>query len=72
MSTSRLPKTLLSVTVKTMAYLCNRSLPQASNGTTPLEHITGEKPDLVDHRIFGCQVSVALLKEKKQRCYGEI
>ena len=61
---SKLPKNLWSVAVKTMAYLRNRSPTQANNGVTPLECITGEKPDLTHLRIFGSPVSVVVPKEK--------
>ena len=64
---SKLPKTLYSVVVETMAYLDNRSLAQDNNGTTPLKCITGEKPDLLHLMIFDCPVNVVLLKEKRKK-----
>lgn len=64
---SKLPKSLWSVAVKTMAYLRNRSPARANNGITPIERITGQKPDLAHLRIFGCPVSVAVPKEKRKK-----
>ena len=59
----KLPQNLWSVVVKTMAYLRNRSPTQANNGVMPLEHITGEKPDLTHLKIFGSPVSIMVPKE---------
>jgi hypothetical protein len=64
---SKLPKHLWSVAVKTMAYLRNRSPARANGGVTPIERITGEKPNLAHLRVFGSPVSVAVPKEKRRK-----
>jgi hypothetical protein len=66
-SGSVLTKKLRSIAVKTIAYLRNRSPARANNGITPIERLTGAKPDLAHLRIFGCPVSVAVPKEKRKK-----
>jgi hypothetical protein len=63
---AKLPRKLWSVAVKTMAYLHNRSPMLANQGCTPIEVITGEKPNLAHLRIFGTPISVAVQKERGQ------
>ena len=55
---SKLPKNLWSIAVKTMAHLRNRSPAWANEGMTPIERITGEKPNLAHLKVFGCPTSV--------------
>jgi hypothetical protein len=50
-----------------MAYLRNRSPTRANGGVTPLERLTGVKPDLANLRVFGCPVSVAIPAQKRQK-----
>jgi hypothetical protein len=64
---AKLPKRLWSVAIKTMAYLRNRSPTRANDGRTPIEILTGGKPDLAHLRIFGSPVSVAIPAEKRQK-----
>ena len=65
--TSKLPKNLWSIAVKTMAYLCNQSPTWANEGMTPIEHITGKKPNLAHLKVFGCPTNIAVPKEKKKK-----
>jgi hypothetical protein len=64
---STLPKNMWSFAVKTMAYLRNRSLSNANEGQTAIHQLTGSKPDLSHLRIFGCPISVAIPKQKRQK-----
>jgi hypothetical protein len=61
---SELPKRLWSVAVKTMAYLSNRLPAHANGGVTPIQCITGEKPNLAHLRVPDSPVSVVVPKEK--------
>jgi hypothetical protein len=64
---AKLPKNMWSVAVKTKTYLKNRSPTRANQGQTPLEKLTGEKPDLSHLRTFGCPVSVAIPSQKRKK-----
>ena len=65
--TSKLPKNLWSIAIKTMAYPCNWSPAWANEGMMPIERITGEKPNLAHLKVFGCPTSVAVSKEKRKK-----
>ena len=65
---AKLPLFLWSIAVKTMMYLKNRSPTRANDGQTPIEQVTGEKPDLSHLRIFGQKLhfqKMPLIKSKK-------
>jgi hypothetical protein len=64
---AKLPKHLWSAAIQTMTYLRNRSPTRANDRVTPLERISGTKPDLSNLRIFGCPVSVAIPAQKRQK-----
>ena len=49
------------------AYLYNRSPSRVLGGRTPFEFWTGEKPDLSNLRIFGCQAWVQVPKQRRKK-----
>jgi hypothetical protein len=55
---SGLPKFLWGEAVRHAVWLKNHTSTKALQGLTPYEALTGNKPDLTDLRIWGCQVWV--------------
>ena len=59
-----LPKKYWSLAFTVAAYLWNRSPTRANGYRMPYKVFYGEKPDLRHLHVFGCNVSVAIPKEK--------
>jgi transposase InsO family protein len=55
---SGLPKFLWSEAVRHAVWLKNRTSTKALDGRTPFEALTGQKPDLSNLHLWGCQVWV--------------
>src|SRR6266487_3293812 len=64
---SDLPISLWSELLETAAYLRNRSPTKHLKGKTPYEALFGEKPDLSNLRIIGCQAWALIPKEKRSK-----
>ena len=62
-----LPISLWSELLETAAYLRNRSPTKYLSDKTPFEALHGEKPDLTNLRIIGCQAWALILKEKRSK-----
>src|SRR6266487_4981717 len=64
---SDLPISLWSELLESAAYLRNRSPTKHLKGKTPYEALYGEKPDLSNLRIIGCQAWALIPREKRSK-----
>src|SRR6266487_1744312 len=64
---SDLPISLWSELLESAAYLRNRSPTKHLKGKTPYEALFGEKPDLSNLRIIGCQAWALIPREKRSK-----
>jgi hypothetical protein len=62
-----LPMHLWEEAVKTTVYVQNKSPHKVLENKTPEEMFSGEKPEVIHFRIFGCPVFVHVPKEKRTK-----
>jgi hypothetical protein len=62
-----LPMHLWEEASSTVVYMQNRSPHKIYGNKTPEEVFTGKKPEVSHLRIFGCQVSIHVPKEKRTK-----
>ena len=64
---SKLPKTFWGEAVSTAVYLRNRSPTTSVKGMTPMEALTGRKPNVESLRVFGCMAFAPIPKDERQK-----
>ena len=64
---AHLPKIFWAEAISTAVYLRNRSPTTAVTGKTPFEALTGKKPNVQNHNIFGCLAYSHVAKDKRQK-----
>uniref|UniRef100_A0A0A9XVJ9 Retrovirus-related Pol polyprotein from transposon TNT 1-94 n=1 Tax=Lygus hesperus TaxID=30085 RepID=A0A0A9XVJ9_LYGHE len=62
-----LSKVYWNFAVLAAAYLQNRSPARVLDGKTPFELWTGQKPDLSNLRVFGCEAWVQVPKQRRKK-----
>jgi hypothetical protein len=62
-----LPMHLWAEAARTVVYVQNRSPHRVLGNKTPEEMFTGEKPEVIHLRIFGCPVYVHVPKDKRSK-----
>ena len=67
LSTSKLPHKFWGEALATAVYLRNRSPTKAVEGMTPLEALTGEKPNVEHLKTFGCAAYAHVPKDERQK-----
>ena len=67
LSTSKLPHKFWAEALVTAVYLRNRSPTRAVEGMTPLEALTGEKPNVEHLKTFGCAAYAHVPKDERQK-----
>lgn len=60
-----LPKQYWAEAVESAAHIINRSPTRVLDHVTPMEKLTGKKPNISHLRIFGCKAMVHMPKEKR-------
>ena len=67
LSDSKAPSRFWAEALSTAAYLRNRCPTKAVEGMTPIEALTGEKPDIAHLRRFGCAAYAHIPKDERQK-----
>ena len=64
---SKLPQKFWAEALSTAVYLRNRSPTKSVEAMTPSEAWTGEKPNVIHLRIFGCAASAHVAKDERRK-----
>lgn len=67
LSDSKAPSRFWAEALSTAAYIRNRCPTKSVEGMTPIEALTGKKPDLTHLRRFGCAAYAHIPKEERQK-----
>ena len=67
LSDSKLPPRFWAEALATAAYLKNRSPARAVEGKTPVEALTGEKPNVGNLHSFGCIAYAHIPKDERHK-----
>ena len=59
------PKSWWEFAFETAVHVYNQTPLRRTRGKTPLENLTGKKPDVAYLRVFGCEAWVFILQEKR-------
>ena len=67
LSDSKAPSRFWAEALSTAAYIRNRCPTKAVEGMTPIEALTGKKPDIAHLRRFGCAAYAHIPKDERQK-----